>query len=1155
MAFAFSTTPTAGAGTINIARNSTTVTGVGTNFQSPSLVGQIILVNGFNSRVTAVASATSMTIVSAPTYEITGETFSFVTGATNINQTGADTDPSGLSALLGVNTTRVGIQAVYDLGCLRLATTGAAATFSYDANFHCIVWSNQVIQPEFTNGTGRTTTITGARTDGTYTAPFYPRAMAMPRVLPGDSSFLPDRRAVANSGTLNLSGVWFDTNQVQQMTGTVNITEIKWSSTNQGANFRLNSSGVTINGMDLYNMPLTVIAAPAALNGMKFYKSDYTPVSLPAVSPTNPRIYTNWNFQGSLPFMNNFSGNANYVEFRNFGDWAGFRLATNSAVNMAARFVKNVSVNVINTLGVGITNAIVYRLDTNNGSRVTYTADEHFIETTASGTATGRILALIGRLPTGAANNSTQYTAFMDCRNATNDQTGNDVLRYVSYSHLLGNRPVNLKGNNTLISEQTLFDDPSVTLSRTNAIAKLASSFTVDPVTKIVTVTANSSFDDLYDALKAYKATANAVNLATPTLDSLIVTPNGTSLEAFTGWNLVVNTGVTLSSGAKFNTVEFDTVTINGTGQITGVYQTSAGTSTVLELRVPSDGYSLCVFRADGTTKYFQSNVTIGTYYVYFTPAEAGTYYLGAEKYGQKRTADTLVLSGGNVWYNITDQEDVGITDNFATASAYTTLSTTSQIYDATAIFRLSETGIKLGQLVARDGLYLDFTTYNVKIKDDASAIVAVASGTITYKSIVINESTKYNAMKATPPKTITPTDTEIINVLIEDANGDSQIEILGGASPFSIYKFNINTTDFPVGTIPDTRTDVSNFVESISERTYRFLFDADYNYFVYSPSIRSDANIPNVGDGQTEWEVITKGKYTAPLYKGNEIQLASDAPQLLATIDKLDELTLKVDTNLDAKVSTRATPQNVLDAKTEVLEAISEIPTTDISGLALEATSQDIKTKVLTLENYNDATTQTKLDALQTDVTDAKTEILEAITEIPETDISLLALESTSQSIKTKTDTLENYDDTTLISKVDEIQTSVNDIDVDFTPVLEAVDLTLKADDYIAPDNSKIAEIKTKVDSLQNYNDATAQAKLDEIKAKTDVLVNTDLTGIATATDVENAKTEILTAVNDIEIDNEAIANEVWNQEPERLKQVATVETTGEQIASFNTL
>jgi hypothetical protein len=898
MAFALSTTAGIGVGTISIARNSNTVTGVGTNFTSPSLVNQIILVNGFNSRVTAVASATSMTINRVPSFDITGETFSFVTAATVINQSGADTDPSGLSAILGVNTVRVGIQAVYELGVLRLATTGAAATFSYDGNRHCIVWSNQITAPELTNGSGRIITITGARTDGTYTAPFYPRALAMPRVLPaGDSTYLPAHRSIVNNGTLNISGIWFDTNQVADLGGTATITNCKWSSTDQQANFRMSAANITINGLDLHNMPLTLLqsAALGALNGLRFYNSGYTPVSLPAVAATNPRIYTDWNFLGALPLMNNFSGNANYVEFRNFGNWAGFKLATNSAVNMAARFVKNVSVNVLDTLGVGITGAIVYRLDTNNGSRVTYTADEHFIQSTVSGAATGRILAQIGRLPAGAANNSTQYTAFMDCRNAANDQTGNDVLRYVSYDHLLANRNVNTKGIGTLTSEQTLFNDTSVTLSRTNAIAKLASSFTVDPVTKIVTVTANSSFDDVYDALKAYKATANALNLATPTLDTLIVTPNGTSLEAYTGWSLVVNTGVTLSSGVKFNTVEFDAVTINGTGLITGVYQTLTGTSTVLQLNPPSNGYSLCIFKADGTTKYFASNVNAGSYYVYFTPSEAGTYYLAAENYGQKRTTDTLVLSGGNVWYNITDQEDVGITvTNKATVAAYTTIDNYDEFYDYTAYKRLEETYIKLGQIATRDGLNLNISApYSVKVNQSAASVYNLASNIFTIKTNTFANGVKFTNMILVPPATLAPTTNELLTGNWEDANGDSSIDIQGALAPFSIYKFPI-TTPFPSGSTDD-RLDPAFLIATITDRKYRFINDPAYNYFVWSASKKSGDNIPNISEGQTAFVAMTKGAYTAYCFQGAEIQLVQ-APKVDLIYNDIQSVLLDTD-------------------------------------------------------------------------------------------------------------------------------------------------------------------------------------------------------------------------------------------------------------------
>jgi hypothetical protein len=534
---------------------------------------------------------------------------------------------------------------------------------------------------------------------------------------------------------------------------------------------------------------------------------------------------------------------------------------------------------------------------------------------------------------------------------------------------------------------------------------------------------------------------------------------------------------------------------LNG-ATIQGVYTTSAGTSTALEINPPSDDYSLCVFKANGTTKYFASDVNAGSYYVYFAPNEAGTYFLAAEKYGQKRTEDTLVLNGGNVWYNITDQEDVGITDNFATASAYTTLSTTSEIYDATAVFRLSETGIKLGQLVARDGLYLDFGNYNVKIKDDASAIVAVASGVITYKSIVINESLKYNAMKATPPKTITPTDTEIINVLIEDANGDSQLSILGGDNlGYELWKVTTATAtdDYATGTLLTTL--------ATNAAPYRFIGISGF-----------DIVGRDVSSGVRRRSSMLKGTYTQAFYVGDQIQLATNAPQLIENNEKLSEVILKLDTNLDVAVSTRladadyidpATPQNVLDAKTEVLEAISEIPTTDISGLALEATSQEIKAKTDKMEFNASNHIAANVHQLQSS----------AITSIQ----NGLSLEATSQ----------------------DILTAVNNIDVDFTPVLDAVATKPTLSEMEA---SSVLANKTDITNAQT-----------DIEAKIDAIPETDLTGIATATDVTNAQISIEEKIDNIVVDNEAISQQVWQDQPERLKQVATVETTGEQLESFN--
>jgi hypothetical protein len=614
--------------------------------------------------------------------------------------------------------------------------------------------------------------------------------------------------------------------------------------------------------------------------------------------------------------------------------------------------------------------------------------------------------------------------------------------------------------------------DSNVTLTETQALA-LSSKFSINTGTNTITVTGNATYDELYDYVVAWNC-SSAANAVIPNLSQYLITANGQRISAFTGWSLVVNTGVTLSSGEKFGEVYFDTITLNGTGQITAVYATTAGTSTVLELNPPSDDYSLCIFRADGTTKYFASGVDAGSYYVYFAPNEAETYFLAAEKYGQRRTEDTLVLNGGNVWYNITDQEDVGITDDFATASAYTTLSTTSQIYDATAVFRLSEAGIKLGQLVARDGLYLDFANYNVKIKDDATAIIAVASGTITYKSIVVNSSAKYNAMKATPPKTITPTDNELINVLIEDANGDSQVSILGGDNlGYELWKVTTATAtdDYATGTLLTTL--------ATNAAPYRFIGISGF-----------DIVGRDVSSGVRRRSSMLKGSYTQAFYVGDQIQLATNAPQLIENNEKLDELILKVETNLDAKVSTRladadyinpATPQDVTDAKAEVLTAISEIPTTDISALALETTAQSIKSKVDTLENADFTTTNTLIIDLGNPL---------------QAEDYIAPDNTTIGQIKSKVDTLENTDLTGIATATNvtdaknEIIAEIGNIDVDLTGV--ALEETSQ-------------EIKTKVLTLSNYDDGTAQSKLDDIKSKVDTLENTDLTEV----------TEDLTIIN----------------------------------------
>jgi hypothetical protein len=563
-------------------------------------------------------------------------------------------------------------------------------------------------------------------------------------------------------------------------------------------------------------------------------------------------------------------------------------------------------------------------LDTNNGNRATYAADEHFIQTTASGAASGKILALVGRLPAGAATNSTFYTAVMDCRNAANDQSGNDVLRYVSYEHLLNNRAINTKGINTLTIEQTLFDDPSITLDKAGAIARLASSFTVDTVGKVVTVTANSTYDDLYDALKAHKATADAVNLATPTLDSLIVTPSGSNLTAFTGWALVVNTGVTFASGTKFNFVSFTTVTINGTGKITGIYGAGGFVSTVLELRNVKPGASYIA--ANNSTKatiLFGTNgeATAQDYPIYFPPGSTGLQvYVARKGHGDFIDFEVITLAPGGMWYTFVDLPDEGVVQtNLATVLAYTTLETNRKIYEYVSAYQTTEEGIKLGNLVTRAGPFLNWSApYSAKMKKDAPAVWAKSGDLFTFKATSLT-SDEFTTHILVPPATMTADTDEIFGTNIEDANGNSSLTVRGGDNlGYKLWKVADSLPvdgDETTGTLLDTVD---------RNETYRFIGVSGFDIIGVDNS-----------SGVRRRTSMAKGIYNQTFYVGDEIQLADEAPQLIENNEKLAVLQVQT---------------NDLQAQIDALQALVEGQNESLDGVA----QQD--TLLLTLAAAQDA-------------------------------------------------------------------------------------------------------------------------------------------------------------------------------------------------------
>jgi hypothetical protein len=346
---------------------------------------------------------------------------------------------------------------------------------------------------------------------------------------------------------------------------------------------------------------------------------------------------------------------------------------------------------------------------------------------------------------------------------------------------------------------------------------------------------------------------------------------------------------------------------LNG-ATIQGVYQDSTGTSTVLTISGFDAGSAVYVEDNNEVQKFYSASAT-GMITVYIPPTATGSWYYAVEKYGNQRQSDFFTFSGGFKDIVVKALVDVGITDTLSNVQNYTTLSNTEQIYDATAVYRLSVPGIKYGQLVLRDGEYLDFDIYNVVFKDDASDLVfvdisknplgfrtrVIADGgtfeaidcltgypeyTIFYKSLVVNETSKYTAVKTLPPSIIAPDNTEIINVLIEDANGDSQISILGGDNlGYELWKVTTATAtdDYEDGELLTTLPD--------NTESFRFIGISGF-----------DIVGRDISSGVRRRSSMLKGDYTQSFYVGDQIQLSTNAPQLVENNQKLDLLILKVD-------------------------------------------------------------------------------------------------------------------------------------------------------------------------------------------------------------------------------------------------------------------
>ncbi len=477
-------------------------------------------------------------------------------------------------------------------------------------------------------------------------------------------------------------------------------------------------------------------------------------------------------------------------------------------------------------------------------------------------------------------------------------------------------------------------------------------------------------------------------------------------------WTLVVNSGVTLSGTSEITQYKTSGIITNN-GSITAIYGDSTGTSTVLTISGFDAGSSVYVEDNLFVQKHYTASAT-GSVVVYIPPTASGSWYYAVEKYGNQRQSDFFTFSGGQKSIVVKALQDVAITQTTqATVGAYTALETPDKIYDYVAFLRLSVPHISYGQIVSKDGTALNLVDADLLVNQSFGSVAEFDydAKLLTIKSTSLGTGVTFNLIKTTPPATIEANTNEVISVNIEDANGDSSVTIQGGSGNFTLWKITNATAEDDYA----TGTNLGN----VGNVTYRFLSNSTHKIV-----IRDNTT------GFRQVVTMAKGNYIKGLFFGDQVQLAQSA-EVTEINNKVDVIKVNLDSNLDVKVSTRladadyidpATAQDVWEYTTRTLTSAGASGATleEIEGsliLAKEATSQDIKTQTDKMQFNAQNHIAANVHQLQPG----------AITDIQ----NGLSLETTSQGIKAKVDTLTNYDDSTTQTKLDAIQTSVNDIDI----------------------------------------------------------------------------------------------------------------------------
>jgi hypothetical protein len=880
MAFA-RTTAVAGVGTVSCS-STTTVTGVGTAFAfaigaAPATtaprVGGTITVGGVTKTITQITSATSLTVDSA-FGTFTAQAFTCQTG---ITQTGTDTMNLSLGSATGFTITNRGdLYRIFDIGGQDLFIEGTLTVESRVAQLRndgsCA--NRFEVRGSATGGE----VIFNGRKAAAANAPFpYPgfdwqgqNGQKVMKLV--STNVLYPAKFTMVDACVRYGADWLTTdfNNFSTITTSGDLcwilcargtgtsqARLRQDNTTASINFTATKTyvGVWLN----FGVPQTSLAGYTPVD------SDGPEINLASVAVASRVLIENY---VTTYILASYYTGAQIVLYgsawtRLKNNLLGTNIVWRSVAAVGGRFnvlefSKQITIRAQDTAGNLLSNGYMYYQPVGANvagvkpkgvaTDVTFDLTQQAVAT-VSGAATSEFVYAWDWASSTANENTYAYFC-----TGTTKGAETHVVSSSRYGYDKQSSTVSLIGNGAATPTYVHVSLPTTDKVIANAAAITGLTFNFS--TKTITVTGILTIQQIYDA---YQYQLNQIaNLQTA--DECTVA-NGQTY--YVGWT--INNPGTINAGASLTTLRAETIT--NTGTITAIYTSSAGTSSTLQLvGVTNNGVAAVWNSSTLATELFQTNISgsAATYTVYYPPGSAGLVKNYArELYPYQRVAGSITLVAGLNTINFVDIPDVGITEQVqATAAAYATLEFPSKFYDRTAIFRLTEQGIKLGQIVTRSGTALEIGTFSHVINNNPGPgiVYQIIGSVITTKSSTYAPDSKYLTEIATPPATITPHTNEVITIAREDANGDSQVTIqAAGVSTFEIWKITdaTNPDNYATGTL----------VATVGIGTWRFLSANGFKFVIR--------------DQTTNYRVVVeaeKGIYTAELFFGAQVQLAQAA-------------------------------------------------------------------------------------------------------------------------------------------------------------------------------------------------------------------------------------------------------------------------------------